>query len=290
VSFLYLSRGHREDTKRLEMGSPHLNGSSPTTTAKCPASISDESDGEILESSTMSLVNTEKVFNGKSSTSAVSSDGQASGFQTLKDRSRIPPGIYISTCLVLSLFYSSGMITTFISHVAPSLQNSIEYVMGDLKRRVSLLSFSITGGLENCNTFNQCLSATMIPKGWLLKAMGNLLVVIVISSIYYLLMVKPFRAGMWTGTRANRHRIHRYMGLVFLLQYSFAWYEFISNYEGSGKTSYLPVSTALNGEKEIRISFSLSKLRRITFLSLFVPPSSLYPNRRYSSVIGVLLL
>jgi len=136
------------------------------------------------------------------------------------------------------------MITTFISHVVPGLQNSIEYVVGDLKRLVSLL---ITGGLENCNTFNQCLSVTMIPKGWLLKAIGNLLVVIVISSIYYLLMVKPFRAGMWTGTRANRHRIHRYMGLVFLLQYSFAWYEFISNYEGSGKTSFLPVSTALNG-------------------------------------------
>jgi hypothetical protein len=275
---------------RLEMNAPHLlNGSNSTTTTtpKCPASISDESDGEILESSTMSLINTEKVSNGKSSTSTVSSDVQASGFQTLRDRSRIPPGIYISTCLVVSLFYSSGMITTFISHVVPGLQNSIEYVIGDLKRRVSLL---ITGGLENCNTFNQCLSVTMIPKGWLLKAIGNLLVVIVISSIYYLLMVKPFRAGMWTGTRANRHRIHRYMGLVFLLQYSFAWYEFISNYEGSGKTSFLPVSTALNGEKGIRMSFSLSKLRRITNLSLFVPPSSLYPNRRYSSFISILLL
>lgn len=243
---------------------------SSTATLKCPASISDESDGEISESSTMPLVNTEKIFNGKSSASTVSSDVQATRFQTLKDRSRVPPGIYISTFVVVSLFYSSGMITTFMSHVVPGLTNSIEYVMGDLKRRVSLLSLYITGGgLENCSSFNQCLSVTMIPKGWLFKLIGNALVVMVISSIYYLLMVKPFRAGMWTGTRAQRHRIHRYMGLVFLLQYSFAWYEFISNYEGSGKSSYLPVSIALNGEKGIRISYHLFMVKVKSHYILF---------------------
>ncbi len=203
------------------MSAPPLSSNAP----KCPAaSVSDDSDGEISDSSAMSsVVLSEKNSDGHGSSTTASADVSSKktkvGFQTLKERARIPPGIYFSTFLVVSLFYSSGIITKSMSDVVPGVQKSIEYVMGDVKRRMTLLLLSFTsGGLESCNTVNQCFSITTDSKGWIFKSISHILVAAVIGSIYYLLVVKPFRAGMWTGARAQRHRVHRYMGLLFLFE------------------------------------------------------------------------
>jgi hypothetical protein len=74
------------------------------------------------------------------------------------------------------------------------------------------------------------------------------LITFALSALFYVLIVAPLMAGMWTGQRARRHRIHRYMGLSYLIQYTFVWVEFLTNYNQDGfLTSILPHTIALNG-------------------------------------------
>lgn len=74
------------------------------------------------------------------------------------------------------------------------------------------------------------------------------IVTMLIASTLYVLIVAPFRAGFWTGPRTSKHKIHRYMGMAYLIQYFAAWIEF---YRNSGnldsKDSVLPHFIALNG-------------------------------------------
>jgi len=67
-----------------------------------------------------------------------------------------------------------------------------------------------------------------------------------ICPLFYVLIGAPLRAGMWTGTRAKKHKVHRYMGLLFMIQYALAWTEFITDYD-KAKDSYFPMTVALNG-------------------------------------------
>jgi hypothetical protein len=72
-------------------------------------------------------------------------------------------------------------------------------------------------------------------------------VVAATCAMSYVLLWRPFRAGLWTGRRARRHKFHRYMGLAYLVQYFCAWIEFFVHYERGGATSYLPHFIAVNG-------------------------------------------
>lgn len=67
-----------------------------------------------------------------------------------------------------------------------------------------------------------------------------------ITWITYILFLAPLWNGFWTGPRASRHLVHRYMGLVYLIQYPLAWLEFARDYD-SARNSYLPHLIALNG-------------------------------------------
>lgn len=220
--------------------------------SKPPLVVGDDSDGEQTAASTNSSVPSEKDATAppKQSTSASAflsfPETEPKRFHTLQERAKIPPGIYLSTLLVVSFLYSSGFISNFSSNVVPGIWDSLSYVATDVQQKVgSYFDYFL-------NSKQTCFSPSNISWPWFQNIMVSALVVTVIGSIYYLLMVKPFRAGMWTGARASRHRLHRYMGLLFLIQYSLAWYEFIVNYEGSAKASYLPVTIALNGRFTIR--------------------------------------
>jgi hypothetical protein len=68
-----------------------------------------------------------------------------------------------------------------------------------------------------------------------------------VLSLLIVFIVAPFRAGVWTGKRATRHRIHRFMGLAYMFQYSMAWVEFLTNYEAATR-SYVPLFVAINGK------------------------------------------
>jgi hypothetical protein len=66
-------------------------------------------------------------------------------------------------------------------------------------------------------------------------------------SLFYVFIIAPLMAGFWTGPKTKKHKFHRYMGLLYLLQYFLAWVEFLTNYTNGAAASYLPHFIALNG-------------------------------------------
>jgi len=73
------------------------------------------------------------------------------------------------------------------------------------------------------------------------------IVTAVVLSLVTIFFFIPFRAGVWTGQRATKHKVHRYMGLCFLIQYALVWVEFLTNDIGTGKLGFIPHTMALNG-------------------------------------------
>jgi hypothetical protein len=67
-----------------------------------------------------------------------------------------------------------------------------------------------------------------------------------VAFLLYVLIGAPLRAGFWTGRKAMRHKMHRYMGLSYLLQYGPAWVVYCTHYE-QAKDSYLLHFIAING-------------------------------------------
>ena len=202
----------------------------------CP--VSDDSEGGNTAASTNSSVPSENDAKVKSVPPQNIVDNESKRYRTLKERAKVPPGMLVSVLIVASLLYSSGFIANFATDIVPGLYESLTFVVTDIQQ--SILSNFPFSKLQDTSSLSENLSAY--------KILATSIVVAVLGSIFNVLLIKPFRAGMWTGTRARRHRIHRYMGLLYLLQYAAAWYEFIANYEGSGKKSYLPVTIALNGK------------------------------------------
>lgn len=68
-----------------------------------------------------------------------------------------------------------------------------------------------------------------------------------VGCILYVLIGAPLKAGLWTGRKAKRHVAHRYMGLLFLVQYGAAWAHFLSDYEDS-TSSFITHFISLNGK------------------------------------------
>ena len=149
--------------------------------------------------------------------------------RSLKERSKIPHSFYLSVVLVLALSYASGIFT--------SPETTIFTVIGSCQYSFSTLTSFITSIPSIIRT------ATSRSIMELLFLLG---MTCAITLSVLMLFVAPLKAGMWTGQRAKRHVAHRYMGLVFLIQYSLAWVEFATNYD-SYKNSYIPATIALNG-------------------------------------------
>jgi hypothetical protein len=150
--------------------------------------------------------------------------------KSLKQRSQVPNSFYLSVVLVLAQSYASGIFTSPATTIG-TVYGSFQYSLRNL--------FTCIPSIIDFWSENQD-SRSMIECTIFLG-----LACAIVSSLE-MLFVAPFKAGMWTGQRAKRHVIHRYMGLLFLIQYSLAWVEFTTNYEGY-KHSYFPFAIALNG-------------------------------------------
>lgn len=151
--------------------------------------------------------------------------------ESLRDRGKIPNSFYVSViCIGLlqgcSGMYKLGTVQSWWSSVITSLRKCSDI----MEYERDLMKSIFTGDLREPREYMQAGIVTFL-----------------VGSIFWVLIGIPFKAGLWTGQRATRHKIHRYMGLCFLLQYVLSWVEFITNYHGAGEYSVLPHAVALNG-------------------------------------------
>lgn len=170
-----------------------------------------------------------------------SSDGTENGktgsvkrTESLKSRSRIPPGVISTGIIIVCAQVASGLFESplqLVAGVLSSLSTSM-HTLRETMERTNDMYASLWEG-NGAYSLTECLYATVVLAG--------------VLSILYVLVYTPLRAGMWTGQRAKRHLVHRYMGLAFLIQYGLAWVEFITNYEDGARGSFLPHTIALNG-------------------------------------------
>jgi hypothetical protein len=193
------------------------------TSSESDESYSDGSPPASPDSSTKDLVELEQkeVAKGRPT-------------KTLKDRSKVPSSSYVTVGVILGLQYFSGMYAN-ITDVVASLTHSVttsSHTFYDTLVYLQGLCQSIASGQAQDNPWEYVYAFTFC---FLVGCLG------------YVLLVAPFRAGMWTGTRARRHKVHRYFGLAFLVQYALAWIEYLTNYEGGYRNSYLVHTIALNG-------------------------------------------
>ena len=184
--------------------------------------------------------------------------------KTLASRSKIPVSMYVVAFLVVGAQYSGGV---YSKEVVTSMRNS--------------MVISAQATWNYCEYLRDLMKAVATgeskdPREIMMATVATLFV----ASTLYVLIYVPLRAGMWTGRRARRHKIHRYLGLLFLIQYFAAWIEFISNYDQGGKDSYLSHFIGLNGTVSNR-SVVFPHPRLVTNLCN-------YP-RSYSRLIRVLL-
>ena len=151
--------------------------------------------------------------------------------ESLAERGRIPNSLYVSLFCIGMLEGCSGMYKlSTLTRWWDSFTTSIRTVRNLLEYEKDLMQSIVTGDLRAPREYLQAF-----------------LVTLVVGSLLWVLIGKPMSAGLWTGQRASRHKMHRYMGLCFLLQYSLAWVEFITNYKGVGEFSFIPHTVALNG-------------------------------------------
>lgn len=150
---------------------------------------------------------------------------------SLAERGAIPNSFYVSLLAIGMLECCSGMwkLDTLRSWWS-SFTTSIRTVRDLLEYEKDLMQSICTGEFRQPMEYLQAFIVTILA-----------------GSILWVLIGKPLSAGLWTGERSSKHKMHRYMGLFFLLQYTLAWVEFITNYEGKGEFSYIPHTVALNG-------------------------------------------
>jgi hypothetical protein len=154
--------------------------------------------------------------------------------KTLKDRSKIPGSAYVTVGIIIGLQYFSGLYAN-VTHVLTSLKHSVTSSSRALYATLVYLRDlcqSIASGQAQDNPWEYVFAFVFCA---------------LVASLCYVLLVAPLWVGMWTGTRAKRHRVHRYFGLAFLIQYALAWIEYLTNYEDGYRNSYLVHTIAING-------------------------------------------
>jgi hypothetical protein len=149
---------------------------------------------------------------------------------SLKERSRIPGSLYMTLLCVYGLQWCSGVYT---------LESLVSY-----KNSIVTSLSTVAGSFSYCRVVLESL-----VEGKYLSAREYVtftLVAACVLSLVIVFFIAPFRAGVWTGKRATRHVIHRFMGLAFMFQYTLAWVEFLTNYDAA-TASHLPIFIAVNG-------------------------------------------
>lgn len=159
------------------------------------------------------------------------SGGGARKIESLQERGRVPSSLYVTLTWIFMLQACSGMykletLQKWWSSVTTSTHTVYEY----LDYLKNLMNAAYMGELRDQNEY---ISAALVTA--------------VVASLVGIFIYAPFRAGVWTGKRAKKHKVHRYMGLLFLVQYGLAWVQFLTSYDGGGSLGLLPHTMALNG-------------------------------------------
>jgi hypothetical protein len=150
--------------------------------------------------------------------------------KSLKERSQIPYSMYVIYGTIFALEFYGGV------YRVETLQSWWRSMATSASTCVALLGYT------------RDLTKTAVDgeyQDWQEYAQTGVIFSLVLS-LLYVFFVAPFRAGLWTGTKARRHKIHRYMGLMYLVQYTFSWVEYFTDYDNAAK-SFLPHFIALNG-------------------------------------------
>ena len=191
--------------------------SSDAQSAKQPPSQSNTSNG-----SSNASTNTKPSY-----TANLKSPGKS-----MADRKKIPSSFYLTVVSVVGFLICSGFFQESTLH---SIQQSISSTTQDIQRLV---------------VYTQTLSASLSLPAEQRPPLTEYLVAAITTTCLlfclYVLLIAPLLGGFWTGTRAKKHVMHRYMGLMYLVLYALAWTEFAWNYP-QAQHSILPLCVALNG-------------------------------------------
>ncbi len=156
--------------------------------------------------------------------------------KTLEERGKIPWSFYVSLILVLLLQYYCGLFSfSTVVCIGESLTSSCASLSEASSKWIKNLQlFFMHGWKRNFRSLADIFSAITC---WVLAIL-----------VLYILVVAPFKNGMWTGSKAKRHAIHRFGGLCFLVLYGLTWVEYFSNYgiNDCGQT-LLPHLVGVNG-------------------------------------------
>jgi len=154
--------------------------------------------------------------------------------ESLKERGRIPASLYVTLVTVFMLQGCSGMYKLdTLKQWWNALADSVK-LSKDIMEYEKELMWSIFSG-----EFRS-------PMEYLWASVWTVLV----GSILWVLIGKPLRAGVWTGQRSTKHKMHRYMGLAFLIQYTLSWVHFLT-YTDADDFSFIPHTVAMNGTKRL---------------------------------------
>jgi hypothetical protein len=165
---------------------------------------------------------------------------------SLRDRGQIPLSAYVCWSLIFGLQYTSKMYSMSFLH---SWWRSVTLASHEFYQYFAYIR-NVCQTLCDSSTRNTISSREMI---W---ALGSVLLV---ASLLTILFIAPLRAGFWTGKRAtSKHVFHRYAGLAYLIQYGLAWIEYLTLYETSARTSFLPHTIAINGKSTMVLGPSLN--------------------------------
>lgn len=201
--------------------------------------------------------------NGTDTTSKTASVARKS----LEERSKIPNSFYVTVIGFCAMAYFGNVFRVETIHSwMNSVLMSAEKVHGSLVYSQEVAQSLIKGERRPLSEYAQVSFITLS-----------------ILSLLYIFVWAPFRAGFWTGTRSSRHVVHRYMGLAYMAQYFLAWFEFSTNYEETGRSSFLPMFIALNGKFPVIMQSPRDVLctRHVSLLM------SIFPFRYHSSVVGI---
>jgi hypothetical protein len=150
--------------------------------------------------------------------------------ESLRDRGKIPNSLYVTIISTLMLQGCSGMYKlSTLQAWWWSFTTSIYRVRDLLQYEKELMESIFTGEFRE-------------PMEYVRASIVSLLA----GSILWVLVGIPLKAGLWTSQKAQRHKMHRYMGLFFLIQYCLAWVEFLAD-DNQGRLRVLPHTVAMNG-------------------------------------------
>jgi hypothetical protein len=150
---------------------------------------------------------------------------------SLEDRSKIPTSLYLSLGII-AISHVAGDIWSMKTaqkymEAMSSARGSFQETLGYLR---DIMQAAFQGQITNWKEFaSVCIITTLV------------------GCLLYVLIVAPLMAGVWTGPRSRKHKVHRYMGLLYLVQYGAAWTHYLTNYE-EAKDTYLTHFIALNGK------------------------------------------